>query len=108
MQYATIADSELLESIFLTGFTYPEFALHKTSNPFNPITKIEFELQNSANISLLIFSIEGKLISKPLEGKYKVGKYTIEFDGSNLSSGIYFYQLKTNSFIETKKMVLIK
>lgn len=92
------------------GFQIPKkFALHQNfPNPFNPTTNIEFELQNTANISLIVYNIEGKLIGKLLEGKYISGKYIVEFNGNNLSSGIYFYQLKANNFIETRKMILIK
>jgi hypothetical protein len=77
-------------------------------NPFNPSTKISFSLLKKSNIELSIFDINGQLVSKVYEGEMNAGEHSITWDGSKVSSGIYFYRLITNGFTETKKMMLIK
>lgn len=78
-------------------------------NPFNPITKIRYQIGNNSYVRLKIFDIEGKDI-KTLVKKYQnTGSYIVQFDGNDLSSGIYFYSLYINNeLIETKKLMLIK
>jgi len=77
-------------------------------NPFNPVTKINFSLPKNGFVSLKVFDISGKEISELIGKELKIGSYEYEFDASKLNSGVYFYQLSTNSFVETKKMMLIK
>ena len=77
-------------------------------NPFNPSTKIKFEINKSGDIELNVFDITGKTVSKIVNEYLTAGTYEVTFDGSNLPSGIYFYQLKTNNIIETKKLILLK
>ncbi|MFH2030163.1 MAG: T9SS type A sorting domain-containing protein [Bacteroidota bacterium] len=77
-------------------------------NPFNPSTVIKFQVPSSKFIKLQVYDMLGREI-KTLVNEYKTsGNYEVEFDGSQLASGIYFYQLQAGSFIETKKMILIK
>jgi Secretion system C-terminal sorting domain len=77
-------------------------------NPFNPSTKIRWEipLQNRAIIK--IFNILGEEISTLVDEEMAAGKYEILFNGSNLASGVYFYQLRSGNYIKTKKMMLLK
>lgn len=77
-------------------------------NPFNPVTNIKFSLPKSGNISLNIYNSMGQLVQTYAEGFMEAGSYNVDFDGTNLSSGIYFYTLRTDEFVETKKMMLIK
>ncbi len=77
-------------------------------NPFNPITRIEFELSKNEKVELSVFDIHGKLISKLLNEQKSSGKHSVVFDAANLAAGLYFYQLKTVTFIKNKKMLLIK
>ncbi len=77
-------------------------------NPFNPTTNFKFSLPKDENISLKIYDGIGREVSTYAEGFFKAGTYNVDFDGSNLSSGIYYYTLLTSSFIETKKMILVK
>ena len=77
-------------------------------NPFNPSTTIKFSLPESGNIKLEIFNILGEKVQTLLNEFYNAGIYTAEFNAVNLPSGIYFYQLQVGSFVETKKMVLLK
>lgn len=82
--------------------------LQNYPNPFNPITNINFEVPKRTHIELSVYDIQGSLIEVITNREYLQGNYTISFDGSNLSSGIYFYQLKTPIKVYTKKMILIK
>ena len=77
-------------------------------NPFNPVTKIKYEIPQSANASLKVYDVLGNEIVTLVNEEKPAGSYQIEFDGVGLPSGIYFYRLKSNSFINTKKMVLLK
>lgn len=77
-------------------------------NPFNPTTLISFELMKPTNVKLEITNILGENIATLIDGRQNAGKYEINFNGSNLTSGIYFYRLSTNNFTEVRKMTLIK
>lgn len=77
-------------------------------NPFNPTTNIKFSLPESGFVTLKVYNILGKEVQTLMEGNQQRGTYTATFDASNLPSGVYFYTLKTNSFTETKKMMLVK
>lgn len=81
-------------------------------NPFNPVTKIDFEVPQDSKVSMKVYDITGKEIAKLFEGMKSAGFHTIQFDGSNLSTGIYFYRLIASSngqeTVITKKMNLIK
>jgi uncharacterized delta-60 repeat protein len=77
-------------------------------NPFNPTTTISFELPKQSDVSLSVYNSIGEEISVIVNDKLSAGKYRINFDGSNISSGIYFYRLQAGDFTQTKKMILIK
>jgi len=87
-----------------------EFVLFQNyPNPFNPVTSIKYQVLKNANIKLIIYNIIGKdIITLVNERKYS-GSYEVTFDGSSLSSGIYFYALFVNGLrVDTKKAVLLK
>jgi flagellar hook assembly protein FlgD len=97
----------------------PNFALNQNyPNPFNPATTIKFKVQNSrfkipAHTSLKIYNILGQKVRTLVEEPKKAGSYEVIWDGKDdqgnqLSSGIYFYQLKAGDYTETKKMLLLK
>lgn len=77
-------------------------------NPFNPSTTIEFGIQKMQHVSLNVFDALGRKISTIVNKSFQPGRYKVEFMGDNLSSGNYFYQLKTDNGVKTKKMSLIK
>ncbi|HMN50276.1 MAG TPA: T9SS type A sorting domain-containing protein, partial [Ignavibacteriaceae bacterium] len=77
-------------------------------NPFNPSTVIEFSLPQKAGVKLTVFNILGKKVAELVNGNYEAGNYSIRFDAQGLSSGVYFYQLKTDNFYKVKKMQLIR
>ena len=79
-------------------------------NPFNPSTKIRFDLSSNidGNIKLAVYDITGREIALLLNSKLSPGSYEYTFDGSGFSSGVYFYKLESENFVETKRMVLVK
>ncbi|MBZ0204572.1 MAG: T9SS type A sorting domain-containing protein [Ignavibacteria bacterium] len=77
-------------------------------NPFNPVTNIGFWNADFGLVSLKIYDITGREIAILLNQELKPGAYNVDFDGGNLGSGVYFYRLETESFSDTKKMVLVK
>lgn len=78
-------------------------------NPFNPTTKIDFELPSDSKISMIIYDLSGREVSKIFNNEFKnAGYHTADFNASNLSSGIYFYRLTADNFSITKKMMLVK
>ncbi len=77
-------------------------------NPFNPTTKIVYQLPKEGYVSLKVYNILGKEIASLVNEKKTTGTYQVIFDGSNLSSGIYFYRLQSENFVETRKLILLK
>jgi hypothetical protein len=82
-------------------------------NPFNPTTKIKFDLpvnvkREASNVKLIIYDILGRDVATLVNEQLKPGSYEVEWDATNYPSGVYFYKLQTESFSETKKMVLVK
>lgn len=89
--------------------TPSKFELYQNyPNPFNPVTKIKFDIANQSNVVLTIFNLIGQKIAEENYGLKQPGSYEYNWNASNLSSGIYFYKIETNSFTETKKMMLLK
>jgi len=77
-------------------------------NPFNPNTTIEFTLPKSELTTLKVYNILGKEVSTLVSNKLNQGNHTYTFDGKNLSSGVYYYQLLAGEYREVKKMILLR
>jgi hypothetical protein len=77
-------------------------------NPFNPITNINFYLPVRTRVQLKIYDILGNEIAEVVNEEKSAGNHQVVFDGSKLSSGIYFYRLQSDNFISSKKMILLK
>jgi hypothetical protein len=77
-------------------------------NPFNPSTNIRYQITNNGFVTLKVYDILGKEAASLLNEKQSPGTYEVKFDGTNFSSGIYFYKLVTGNFSEIKTMTLIK
>ncbi|MDH4156463.1 MAG: T9SS type A sorting domain-containing protein [candidate division Zixibacteria bacterium] len=77
-------------------------------NPFNPITSIEYSLPTTANVKLEIFNVLGQKVTTLVDGEQNAGHYSVSWDASNASTGIYFYRLSSAGFTETRKMILLK
>lgn len=77
-------------------------------NPFNPVTTIRFAIPENNFVTLKVYDINGKEISTLVNGEKNFGNHTVEFNASGMASGVYFFKLTAGSFIDTKKMMLIK
>lgn len=77
-------------------------------NPFNPVTKINFSIPKKSNITLRVFDLLGKEVALLLNTNKEAGYYSIDFNGQDLSSGVYYYRLEAGDFVDVKKMMLIK
>jgi hypothetical protein len=77
-------------------------------NPFNPVTAIEYQLSSAGHVSLKVYNTLGQEVIKLVDEIQEAGFRSVQFDASNLSSGVYFYRLITNSYISTKKMAVTK
>ncbi|HOP50162.1 MAG TPA: choice-of-anchor A family protein [Ignavibacteriales bacterium] len=77
-------------------------------NPFNPGTKISFEIPTSGNVVLKIYDINGKEVSTLINKFMSAGSYSVDFNASDLTTGVYFYRLSLGNSIMTKKMILVK
>jgi hypothetical protein len=77
-------------------------------NPFNPATTISYHIPEQTFVVITVFDILGNVVEKLVDEEKIAGSYEIEFDGSKLSSGIYYYQIISGSFTKTRKMVLLK
>lgn len=82
--------------------------LQNFPNPFNPSTKIRFALPDVSKVTLKVYDIVGREVKTLVDKELTAGLKEIEFDASELPSGVYFYNIKAGSFTETKKMVLVK
>ena len=77
-------------------------------NPFNPNTVIRYSLKGNHFITLKVFDALGKEVAALVNENQNAGTYEVDFDGSGLSSGIYFYKLEAGGYVETKSMILLK
>jgi len=107
MQYAgnkgSVTGVEKLKSMpsgFVLYQNYP--------NPFNPSTTISYQLPEEGNVELSIYNMLGQQVAQLVSGYKNAGNYSVIWDAQNFASGIYFYTLKEQNFIESKKMLLLK
>jgi len=91
---------EINPNIFSLEQNYP--------NPFNPSTIIKFNLGKAGLTTLKVYNILGKEVAALINGELESGSHEVIFDGSNLSSGVYFYTITSGTFTETRKMMLMK
>jgi photosystem II stability/assembly factor-like uncharacterized protein len=100
-EFSDIVEVEILSPIeFSLSQNYP--------NPFNPTTTIQYSIPESGNVKLIVYNSLGEQVSTLVNDFKESGNYQVEFDATNLSSGIYYYSLQINSFVETRKMILLR
>lgn len=93
------------EEVSITG----DFTLEQNyPNPFNPSTKINFTLDKDSKVQLAVYNVKGESVAILCSGEMVKGIHSINFDASNMNSGIYFYKLTVNGMTEARKMVLTK
>ena len=91
------------------GETAKNFDLEQNfPNPFNPSTRISYAIPSASFVNLKVYDIIGNEIAVLVNEEKQAGNYQIDFDATELTGGVYFYQLLTGSFVETKKMILMK
>lgn len=98
-----------LTSVNVNNNITPEYRLEQNyPNPFNPVTIIEFSIAKSSWVRLNIYNALGQLVSTILDKQLSPGRHKAVFNGSKFTSGIYFYQLITDNYKSTKKLILLK
>jgi hypothetical protein len=104
-----------INSLIITGIesaagkSIKSYALEQNyPNPFNPSTIIKYSIPQNGYISLKVFNLQGEEVATLSEGVQQAGTYSVTFDASGLANGVYLYQLKSNGFMETKKLLLLK
>ena len=99
-----------INKLKVTGELIPnEYALEQNyPNPFNPSTTIKFHIPELSFVTLKVYDVLGNEIATLVNEEESIGSFDIEFGAAALPSGIYFYRLRAGSFVETKKMVLMK
>nr|HQU73505.1 DUF4397 domain-containing protein [Calditrichia bacterium] len=86
-----------------------DFALEQNyPNPFNPSTTIEYAIPRNERVTVTIYNIAGQVVARLLDRQQNAGRYQLTFDASNLSSGLYFYQIRAGQYQATKRMTLLK
>ena len=104
--YSVLTD---VEENNITTIVPEKFKLYQNyPNPFNPVTRIKFDLPKGNNVKIVLYDNIGRELKTILNEYRNAGTYEINFDGSKLSTGVYFYRLISGSVSETKKMILTK
>ena len=100
----------ILSIIKQISSTIPErYTLYQNyPNPFNPVTKIKFDLRNPSQTKLIVYDVLGNEIYTLVNEKLNAGSYEVSWHGTDYPSGVYFYQMEADDFIETRKMLLLK
>jgi hypothetical protein len=87
----------------------PSFNLQQNyPNPFNPTTTINYSLPKAGNVKLTVYNTLGSKVATILNEYKPAGNYSVQFNGSNIASGIYFYKIEAGQFSQIKKMILLK
>ena len=101
--------SNIVEVSFVQQTTPTEFSLEQNfPNPFNPTTKINYTISSKQNVQLIVYNVLGNEVATLVNEEKPAGNYEIDFNASLLASGVYFYKLQAGSFVETKKMILLR
>ncbi|MGA7721806.1 MAG: T9SS type A sorting domain-containing protein [Ignavibacteriaceae bacterium] len=98
--FLTNVTNHELKKQFLLEQNYP--------NPFNPTTTINYSLPEPGIVTIKLYDIVGREIKTLINEGKSTGNYSVQFNGSNLASGVYFYRMQSGSFVETKKLILMK
>lgn len=96
----TNLDNEYMPLTYSLSQNYP--------NPFNPTTQIQYSIEKKGNVTLRIYDLLGRQVEELVNTYQQPGIYTVTFNASKLSTGVYFYKLESGSFVSIKKMILIK
>ena len=104
-----VLPTNILVDVLVVNEIPKEYSLTQNyPNPFNPSTKIRFDIPEQTQVKLSIYDILGREVEILVDKDMNPGSYEITFDASKFTSGVYFYRLQTGSFMETKKLILVK
>ena len=95
-----ISDEAPIATRFELGQNYP--------NPFNPTTHIRFNIPETASTKLTVFNVMGEEVATLVNGVMQAGGHTVSWNASSMPTGVYFYQLESANFSQTKKLLLVK
>ncbi|NIA31793.1 MAG: T9SS type A sorting domain-containing protein [Actinobacteria bacterium] len=98
--FTSVEREKKIPQQYALGNNYP--------NPFNPITTIAYDLPKVSNVKIEVFNMLGQKVALVIDKKQPAGCYKIQFDAGFLASGLYYYRIEADEFIQTKKMVLLK
>jgi len=94
------SDNEVAPKVYALNSNYP--------NPFNPTTQISYQIPNEGFVNLTIYNSLGQEVAVLVDQQQSIGRYTVQFNANNLSSGIYFYRIASGEFNSVKKMLLVR
>ena len=100
---STITEIKNTESM-----NYPFYLIQNYPNPFNPTTIIKYQIPELRNVRLTVYDVLGREVQTLVNEEKQAGNYEVEFDGTGLPSGVYFYKIESGNFSDTKKIVLLK
>jgi hypothetical protein len=102
--------SELIIGIQPISMVIPEqYKLHQNyPNPFNPVTKISFDIAKTGFVSIVVYDALGRKVETLVSQQMNAGSYNMDFNGAELTSGVYFYKMEANGFANVKRMVVLK
>ena len=116
--YSLIGESGIIVSKGIVDLRFvptpDDFALHQNfPNPFNPVTRIKYELIEKSDVSLIIYDVKGRLVKQLINSKKEAGYHSILWHGrnrhgQNAGAGVYFYIIQANNFQQVRKMLLLK
>ncbi|MEJ2506368.1 MAG: T9SS type A sorting domain-containing protein, partial [Ignavibacteriaceae bacterium] len=92
--------NSLLPTVYSLSQNYP--------NPFNPTTTIKFGIPKAGDVSLAVYDILGRKVAELINGNLTAGYHTVNFNATNLASGVYFYRIEAGDFVSVKKLMLLK
>jgi hypothetical protein len=92
--------SSQIPSTFFLYQNYP--------NPFNPVTKIRYDLPHESRVTLTVYDMLGQEVVRPVDAHQSAGRYEVPLSAANLSSGVYFYRIRAGSYIDVRKMVILR
>lgn len=110
MDSVNFSINQILANVISISNIIPEkYALYQNyPNPFNPVTNIKFDIPKASYVKINVYNVLGKEVSLLMSENKPAGRYSIDFDASSLTSGVYFYKIETGDFAETKRMVILK
>jgi hypothetical protein len=105
-----VYNNAITKLIITSGDIAPvNYALEQNyPNPFNPVTTIKFSLPETSNVTLSIYNALGERVAEIVNSQLQAGNHYYQWNANNFASGLYFYELRTENFVSTKKMILMK